>query len=69
MDLDVRRWDTGPSVSQRAGSFVRALSSGPTVGRPRSGGSGLVLNCAVAGVLLSVVGALIAGVLSLVGAL
>jgi uncharacterized protein (DUF983 family) len=27
-DLDVRRWDTGPSLAQRVGSLVRAITSG-----------------------------------------
>ena len=28
-DLDIRRWDIGPSVPQRAASWVRALTRGP----------------------------------------
>jgi uncharacterized protein (DUF983 family) len=26
-DLDVRRWDTGPSLGQRVGSFLRAITA------------------------------------------
>jgi uncharacterized protein (DUF983 family) len=32
-DLDVRRWDTGPSLGQRVGSFLRAITSGSRAGR------------------------------------
>ena len=31
-DLDTTRWDTGPGVINRAGSWFNALSSGPTKG-------------------------------------
>ena len=31
-DLDTKRWDTGPGVINRAGSWFNALSSGPTKG-------------------------------------
>ncbi|WP_027007903.1 hypothetical protein [Conexibacter woesei] len=27
-ELDFRRWDAGPSIGQRAASWVRALTSG-----------------------------------------
>ena len=41
VDLDFRRWDTGPSAAQRAGSWLRALGSGPSLGRPDRGPSSL----------------------------
>jgi hypothetical protein len=31
-DLDPKRWDTGPGVGNRVGSWFNALSSGPTKG-------------------------------------
>jgi hypothetical protein len=40
-DLDFRRWDTGPNLGQRAGSWARALGSGPKVGRGGRGPSSL----------------------------
>ena len=30
-DLDVKRWDTGPSVFQRAGSWFSSIGFGPAV--------------------------------------
>jgi hypothetical protein len=32
-DLDIRRWDTGPRVDQRAGSWLSALTFGSTTGK------------------------------------
>ena len=32
-DLDVRRWDTGPRATQRAGSLLSAATFGSTAGR------------------------------------
>ena len=33
-DLDMGRWDTGPSLPQRIGSWFGALSFGPKVSGP-----------------------------------
>ena len=33
-DLDTRRWDRGPSATNRVGSFFSALSFGPQRGGP-----------------------------------
>ena len=33
-DLDVKRFDTGPSVFQRVGSWFSALTSGPQISIP-----------------------------------
>jgi hypothetical protein len=33
-DLDTKRWDTGPGVLNRAGSWFSALSLGPVKGGP-----------------------------------
>ena len=32
-DLDIRRWDTGPATTQRAGSFLSALTFGSETGK------------------------------------
>jgi hypothetical protein len=32
-DLDMRRWDTGPATTQRAGSFLSALTFGSETGK------------------------------------
>lgn len=31
-DLDTKRWDTGPGIGNRIGSWFSALGSGPTKG-------------------------------------
>jgi hypothetical protein len=33
-DLDPKRWDTGPSVTNRIGSWFSALSAGPSATGP-----------------------------------
>jgi hypothetical protein len=32
-DLDIHRWDTGPATTQRAGSFLSALTFGSETGK------------------------------------
>lgn len=48
-DLDPKRWDTGPSVFQRAGSWITSIGYGPAV----SGGT-VVAILVIAYVLLYV---------------
>lgn len=33
-DLDTRRWDDGPGVGNRIGSWFSSLGAGPSVGGP-----------------------------------
>jgi uncharacterized protein (DUF983 family) len=49
-DLDLKRWDTGPSVFQRVGSWITSIGYGPAV----SGGT-VVAVLVIAYVLLYVI--------------
>jgi hypothetical protein len=69
-DLDIRRFDSGPTLTQRAGSWVGALRTGPTVGRPRRAPSGFMEfagSCAVAGIVVSVAASLVYASITLIG--
>jgi hypothetical protein len=69
-DLDIGRFDGGPTLTQRAGSWVGALRTGPTIGRPRRSPSGFMEfagSCVVAGAIVSVIGSLIYAALTLLG--
>lgn len=72
-DLDPGRWDSGPTLAQRAGSLTAALRFGPTAGRPRSGSSpawvDTCVSCVVLGLVASAVAAVTVAVLTVAGAI
>jgi hypothetical protein len=69
-DLDVRRWDTGPSLGQRLGSWLRAITSGPNLVRGGRGPSTFleyVVNYALLSLCISAIGAIAYALIAVIG--